>query len=296
MPIQEIFPIVILLVCALLQSVMGVGLIMLGLPTLIILGYSFPLALSWCLPGSLMINLNQIFQNRSLYKKEDAYSFTVMILLYVVTLFFIKTVLGIEFSKYAAGMVLVMAGVMGLNHVFREMIIITMGRHGRVIDGITGVVHAVSGLGGSVLALSGLAKGRHTVIGAQKFVAGGYFALGCAQLFWFNASFKIYPIVCSLMISVPSYYLSSRYITPKIDSGKFRKIVFNVILIYGLLLLVQESSISMGMNLDITRINHQPLIVRLCNQNLQESTPNPTITPIRETIPDQTYYDMTTVS
>src|SRR6185312_9833013 len=50
----------VVFVCALVQSVFGVGLLVFGTPALLLLGYSFPSALFHLLPCSILISSLQI--------------------------------------------------------------------------------------------------------------------------------------------------------------------------------------------------------------------------------------------
>ena len=78
----------VVILCALCQSVVGVGLVMIGLPTLILSGYPFDHALSICLPGSLIINLFQVFAERGDYQRADFVSYT-LFLSFTLLFFFI---------------------------------------------------------------------------------------------------------------------------------------------------------------------------------------------------------------
>lgn len=229
----------VVILCALCQSVVGVGLIMIGLPTLILSGYPFDHALSICLPGSLIINVFQVFAERGNYRRADLVSYTSICIIYTVFLFYLNLVIGLSFSKLTAGIILLLTGIVGFMPPVRERFLKTLNIKPGVTNTAIGVIHSVSSLGGSLLSLTGTARYAESSE-ARRFIAGGYLSLGAIQLaFYSTHGVSITPVMYSL-IAVPAYFISRIMVTPYVNHQKLKTFIFILILIYGALLIKQS--------------------------------------------------------
>lgn len=229
----------VVIFCALCQSVVGVGLIMIGLPTLILSGYPFDHALSICLPGSLIINVFQVFAERGNYRRADLVSYTSISVIYTVFLFYLNLVIGLSFSKLTAGIILLLTGVVGFMPAVRERFLKTLNTKPGVTNTAIGVIHSVSSLGGSLLSLTGTARYAESSE-ARRFIAGGYLSLGAIQLVFYSThGVSITPVMYSL-IAVPAYFISRILVTPYVNHQKLKTFIFILILIYGVLLIKQS--------------------------------------------------------
>lgn len=229
----------VVILCALCQSVVGVGLIMIGLPTLILSGYPFDHALSICLPGSLIINVFQVFAERGNYRRADLVSYTSICIIYTVFLFYLNLVIGLSFSKLTAGIILLLTGIVGFMPPVRERFLKTLNIKPGVTNTAIGVIHSVSSLGGSLLSLTGTARYAESSE-ARRFIAGGYLSLGAIQLaFYSTHGVSITPVMYSL-IAVPAYFISRILVTPYVNHQKLKTFIFILILIYGALLIKQS--------------------------------------------------------
>lgn len=229
----------VVILCALCQSVVGVGLIMIGLPTLILSGYPFDHALSVCLPGSLIINVFQVLAERSNYRRADFVSYASISVIYAAFLFYLNLVIGLSFSKLTAGIILLLTGVVGFMPPVRERFLKTLNVRPAVTNTAIGVIHSISSLGGSLLSLTGTARYAESA-DARRFIAGGYLSLGMIQLaFYSTHGVSITPVMYSL-IAVPAYFISRTLVTPYVNHQKLKAFIFFLILIYGALLIKQS--------------------------------------------------------
>lgn len=229
----------VVILCALCQSVVGVGLIMIGLPTLILSGYPFEHALSICLPGSLIINIFQVcVQNRN-YKRADLVSYASISLVYMVFLFYLNLIIGISFSKLTAGIILLLTGSIGFMPTIRDKFLNALNISPGITNTAIGIIHSISSLGGSLLSLTGTARYTESAA-ARRFIAGGYLSLGLIQLAFYSIhGIRITPVFYSL-IAVPTYFISNILVTPNINHNKLKKFIFVLILLYGALLIKQS--------------------------------------------------------
>ena len=104
--------IIIILVLSFMQSVLGVGLLVLGTPTLLIMGFNFFDALSILLPSSIIISFLQTIES-----KEDYKNFNIDFLLYCLPSVLVGLLLVIYFEniinfKLFIGVMLIISGIM----------------------------------------------------------------------------------------------------------------------------------------------------------------------------------------
>ncbi|PQQ29127.1 hypothetical protein [Photorhabdus hindustanensis] len=226
----------ILVTCAIFQSLVGVGLIMIGVPTLILMGFSFPEAHSLCLPGSLLINSFQVFEKRKKFNKMDFSFYLVMSIIFIISLIILNYMFNFRFNKTIAGIVLIFTGIFGLNASLRERVLFFIRDNAKGTSFLIGIIHALSSLGGSLLALSGSAN-YSTSDNVRKFIAGGYLILGCIQfVFFYINSIGVNTLLYSF-ISVPVYFITSRFLSPYVNGDKLKIFIFLLILVYGFLIL-----------------------------------------------------------
>jgi len=229
----------VIILCALCQSVVGVGLIMIGLPTLILSGYSFDHALSICLPGSLIINIFQVFSERKKYNRPDLISYLSIGFIYIAFLFYLNMIIGVSFSKLTAGIILLITGAIGFLPAVRERFLNALNMRPWFTNAAIGIIHSISSLGGSLLSLTGTARYERSDE-ARRFIAGGYLSLGIIQLMFYSThGVSITPVMYSL-IAAPAYLFSKKLVTPFINHRKLKNFIFILILIYGSLLIKQS--------------------------------------------------------
>lgn len=220
------------------QSLTGVGLVMIGIPMLIISGISFEHALSICLPGSLIINSAQLIPQFKKISKNDYFSYLTMSCVYLSFLFYAYST-GITFEKLTAGCVLTLAGLFGFRSSLREPLLNTLNVKPRITDVIIGIVHAVSSMGGTVLSLTGAARYKDSNA-SRRFIAGGYLSLGIIQLFFYLSHGMRFSLTIYSVIPIPVYIICNKFISPNINHSKLKSIIFTITLIYGALLIRQS--------------------------------------------------------
>ena len=168
----------IILVSMLTQLLFGVGVLLWGTPSLILLGYEFTTALSLLLPISLGISGLQVGQNFQHISKKETWSFIKLSLpLVVVGLIFVMTLdLNVEWFVFGA---LGIGGLLRLNR-FKTL-------SDRVVNfkdfmlPLIGVVHGMSNLGGGLLVIW-VSQTDKTKMGLRSTVAACYLLLALFQL------------------------------------------------------------------------------------------------------------------
>ena len=144
---------VIIAVLAVVQSLFGVGLLLFGTPTLLLLGYSFPQTLALLLPASITISLLQVSTTRP-PDRQFVWRFAVWCLaplvlaLATVLLFKLSTSLNL-----AVMLLLVVFVLLRISPSVSGRASTWVAEHDRPWLVLMGVVHGVSNLGGALLVI-----------------------------------------------------------------------------------------------------------------------------------------------
>ena len=166
---------------ALVQSLFGVGLLVFGTPTLLLLGHSFKDALAILLPASLTISLLQVWGSRS----HDAAFMTLFAGWCLVPLgLSLATILTLDLDASLNTLVAVLLAVfvmLRLSPVANERARRRVAQHPRPWLVLTGVVHGVSNLGGALLLVFAASRFRRKE-DIRALVASCYTCLAAVQL------------------------------------------------------------------------------------------------------------------
>jgi uncharacterized membrane protein YfcA len=140
-------------VFAALQSVFGIGILFLGTPTLLILGYSFPDTLSIVLPASIAVSLLQVLRGVLPAKQWiGEFALWCMLPLGVVLVVGLSTGLDVELELFVALMLLAYVAIRLLPS-SGKYLEDNVRRFPRIWLSVIGIVHGLSNLGGGLLAI-----------------------------------------------------------------------------------------------------------------------------------------------
>lgn len=212
----------IILVSMLTQLLFGVGVLLWGTPSLILLGYDFTTALSLLLPISLGISGLQVGQNFQHISKKELWSFIKLSLpLVVLGLIFVMTSdIEVEWFVFAA---LGVGGLLRLN-IFKTL-------SDRVVNfkdfmlPLIGIVHGISNLGGALLVMWASQTDK-TKLGLRSTVAACYLLLAFFQIVTLMVyNDKLIVFVLYFVFGILAYVILDQFIM-----GSIKDSVFNVLL------------------------------------------------------------------
>ncbi|HEY3699548.1 MAG TPA: TSUP family transporter [Spongiibacteraceae bacterium] len=240
MTVEHWIVIPVLMICATVQSVFGVGVLVFGTPSLLLAGYSFTEVLSILLPCSLVISTLQVavgFQ----YTKGHRLSLPLIVIpgialgLYFVTRNMFKD----EIKLIVAAMLLVTA-VLRASHIAKAMLGKFIRRHQVVYSALMGFVHGLSNMGGALLAvmIASLHSEKESI---RANIAYGYLIFGVTQILvmsQLDANFLrsinlFYPALCALVFAVANHLIYNR-----ISNKRYDPVLTAVIGVYGLSLIL----------------------------------------------------------
>ena len=237
---ETIFELIVIIFLIIIQSIFGVGLLLFGTPSFLILGYDFASTINILMPVSITISVLQFLKSKISDQKfiKEYNLFCVPFLVFFL-------VIALKFNyffdfKLLVGFLLVFSSILILNKrkfsSFRE---IFFKFKKFVLVGI-GFVHGLTNMGGSFLAIYSTLVSRNKKEIARYYICYGYLIMGILQYFtvllisYKTLEFtKLFYILFALIL-----YLPSQNLFRNINDKKFSKYINIIALICGILILV----------------------------------------------------------
>tara|TARA_B100000767_G_scaffold242527_1_gene239603 strand:+ start:316 stop:1041 length:726 start_codon:yes stop_codon:yes gene_type:complete len=232
----EIF---IILVLITIQSIFGVGLLLFGTPSFLLLGYDFANTINILMPISITISALQFFKSkvtdRNYIKEYNLFCLPFLLLFLILALKFKHF---LDF-KILVAFLLIFSSILILNkHRFSTFKKTFFKLKKYVLVGI-GCIHGLTNMGGSFLAIYSTLVSKNIKEVARYYISYGYLIMGILQFitvlfFSFNIlEFdKLYYIFLAVII-----YFPTQKIFKNINDKKFSKYINLIALFYGLLIL-----------------------------------------------------------
>ncbi len=230
--------IIIILLLIIIQSIFGVGLLLFGTPSLLLLGYDFPNTINILMPVSIIISFLQFYRSKISDKK-----FIKEYNIYCLPFLLIFLILALKFSniinfKIFVAILLIISSILILNkrrfssfknifYKLKKLILVSIG-----------IIHGFTNMGGSFLSIYSTIVSKNVKEVSRYYIAYGYLIMGIFQyliiLFFLNSNLnfsKLYYTLLALVIYFPSQKLFKN-----INDIKFSKIINFIALIYGILI------------------------------------------------------------
>ena len=234
------FPEIILItILIIIQSIFGVGLLLFGTPSFLVLGYDFVNTINILMPVSITISALQFFKS----KVKDRV-FIAEYNIFCVPFLIIFLFLALKFKylfdfKLLVALLLVISSILILNKKnFSSFTKIFLKLKKIILIGI-GSVHGLTNMGGSFLAIYSTLVSENVKEVTRYYICYGYLIMGLFQysmvllIDYENLNFsKLYYLLIALLI-----YFPTQKIFKNIDDRKFSKYMNIIALAYGLLIL-----------------------------------------------------------
>ena len=222
------------------QSIFGVGLLLFGTPSLLLLGYDFANTLNILIPVSITISALQFFKSKvkdRIFIKD----YNIFCIPFLIIFLFIALKFNYLFDfRFLVALLLIFSSVLILNKKkfssFKQMIF----KIKNLILIVIGLIHGLTNMGGSFLAIYSTLISKSIKEATRYYISYGYLIMGTIQylmvlflsydLLTFN---KIYYVFLALII-----YFPAQKIFKKLNDRKFSKYLNLIALIYGLSILV----------------------------------------------------------
>jgi len=230
----------ILLVLIIIQSIFGIGLLLLGTPTFLLLGYDFSTTLNFLLPSSIVISYLQ-FTSLKIPSKKIIFEYNIFCLPFLV----LFLLLALSFKeilnfKFYVAIILIISSLLVLNKNTFSSLRKNILNYKKLILIFIGSIHGLTNMGGGFLTIFSSLINNNNKNLTRYFISYGYLVMGLLQYFililleYKNLNFsKIYYIFLVLII-----YFPSQKIFKKVNNFLFSKIISIIALFYGVIILV----------------------------------------------------------
>jgi len=230
----------IIAVFSVVQSIFGVGLLLFGTPTLLLLGYSYSETLWLLLPCSVTISLIQVVNDYKLIEAKKRAVYLVIPTLVLSLVLVVTYENGINITRIV-GVLLLLIGVIRFSSKLQALLSSTVKKHIQIYYIIIGVVHGISNMGGGPLSiLMSTIYSKKEIIRAN--VAFIYLILAMFQLVVLsiisNTSLRS-EVMLLIPISLASYIFTSKFISSEVNDKKYTFILNVMVLGYGVLAVIK---------------------------------------------------------
>jgi len=230
----------IIAVFSVVQSIFGVGLLLFGTPTLLLLGYSYSETLWLLLPCSVTISLIQVVNDYKLIEAKKRAVYLVIPTLVLSLALVVTYENGINITRIV-GVLLLLIGVIRFSSKLQALLSSTVKKHIQIYYIIIGVVHGISNMGGGPLSiLMSTIYSKKEIIRAN--VAFIYLILAMFQLVVLSimslTSLRS-EVMLLIPISLASYIFTSKFISSEVNDKKYTFILNVMVLVYGVLAVIK---------------------------------------------------------
>lgn len=224
----------ILTVFSFIQSIFGVGLLLFGTPSLLLIGYEYHEILNILLPASITISFLQVIKSKENINKSKKvfiyYCLPVLVLFTFIVLIF-KNLINF---KLIISIFLIFSSLCALNQKKIKNLKYIVSKNNKILLMAIGFIHGVSNMGGSFLSIFSTITNENKHL-SRKNIAYGYLMMGLFQylillsIYYHELNFYyFYYFIFSILI----FYISEN-IFLKISEKKFSKFISIISLIYG---------------------------------------------------------------
>ena len=237
---EQYIILIVILVFSIVQSIFGVGLLLFGTPTFLLLGYSYSETLWLLLPCSVTISLIQVLSEYNLIKAKKRVFYLVIPNLVLGLAFVIIYENNINITRIV-GVLLLLIGVVRFSSKLQALSSLMVKKNIQMYYIMIGIVHGVSNMGGGPLSiLMSTIYSKKEIIRAN--VAFVYLTLAIFQLAVLsilNNTSLGSEVMLLILISLASYIFTNKFISPKVNDKKYVFILNIIVLIYGVLAIIK---------------------------------------------------------
>ena len=239
---MDIIELLIIVLLSIFQSVFGIGLLLFGTPTFLLLGYNFLEVLNILLPISITISLIQFFSSKAQNKKFK-YNFNLYCLPFlIISLYFIINNFNkINLEIYIA-LIIIFFSVLSLNKKKITYLKNFTPIKQKIFLILLGIIHGLTNLGGSLLAIFSSTINAKDKNKTRYCIAYGYLIMGIFQIFslYFFSSSHIKASNLLYIALVFLIYFPTQKIFNNFKGEKFSNFLNIFALFYGVIILIKN--------------------------------------------------------
>lgn len=232
----------IIIILIFFQSIFGIGLLLFGTPTFLLIGYNFLDVLNILLPISITISAIQIFSSK-VENKKFKYNFNLYCLPFLIlSLYFIINNFEKINLEFYISILIILFSILSLNKkkikYLQNLNLIQQ----RIALSVIGVIHGLSNLGGSLLAILSSIINKDDKNKTRYSIVYGYLIMGIIQILilYFLSNNHINMVNLLYIILVFMIYFPAQKIFNKFKREKFSKYLNIFAFLYGVIILLKN--------------------------------------------------------
>lgn len=239
---QHYLYLIVIILFSVIQSVFGMGLLVFGTPTLLLLGYDFSSVLGLLLPASVLVSFTQVLSARSLpFSRAEKSNMVICGIAVLIALSFVLSA-GFKLNiDLIVGLLLLFSAVTRLSPAFRTAISNQLVKHQQKYVILMGLVHGLTNMGGAVLALYASSTQAEKT-GVRSTVSRYYLLFGLIQL---ATLALLRPTALSIegLIAAPValfiYWAPGNFLFRRASAPLYERLLTGFIAVYGLVVLTK---------------------------------------------------------
>lgn len=153
MTVDFLLVLAVIAVFSVVQSLFGMGVLVFGTPTLLLMGYDFVSALTYLLPASFAISLLQVINKRSGRALISPHLYTLCLPGIGAGLWMVGATSIASWANLMIGVTLIFSAIVRFWDLSRGLISVILERHLGLFHLIMGLIHGLTNLGGALLAI-----------------------------------------------------------------------------------------------------------------------------------------------
>lgn len=238
--------IAVIFVFSLVQSLFGMGLLLFGTPTLLLMGHDFSATLSFLLPASLTISVLQRYSAEVQIDGALRRRFLMWCLPWVGVALALRLAFGAKLQlDVGVALFLLLAGFLRISGWLDTVVRAFVVRFEIPYLAVMGMVHGLTNMGGSLLSVFASTKyaGKARVLGAVSLCYLYFAAVQLLVLAVFEPHLFGMAQLGSVAVAAVGYLLCGRRLFTGISEGRYRMAFTVFIFAYAVLLLARSTNL-----------------------------------------------------
>jgi uncharacterized protein len=230
---------IIIGIFSIVQSLFGVGLLLFGTPTLLLLDYSYSETLWILLPCSITISLIQSISNYDLIQEKKKVFYLVIPPMTISLALIVIYDYVVDISK-VVGFFLLIIGLVNFFPKLQLYLQIIIKKQIKLYYFLIGFIHGISNMGGGPLSIlmSTIYNDKVKIRANIAFIYSALSAFQLIVLFIINPSGLKYLSIKLMAVSLLVYMVINKFISSKVNDKRYKILINIVILIYGILVII----------------------------------------------------------
>lgn len=230
-----------------IQSIMGIGLLMFGTPTLLLLGYSFVETLNILLIPSILISTLQIigFQEKNekniiTFKQRFIFLCLPFLLLGLIIMKLYYD--SINFQLFI-GIIIFISAMIRIFKIGLIFVHKNINSTSSIFHILIGIIHGITNMGGSFLSMFASSIYSEDKYKARYIVGYAYLIMGVIQLIYINLFFSLkfdLIIIFYSALSLTTYILLGNRVFKVMRNEFFNNFINYIIAFYGFILIIKN--------------------------------------------------------